>query len=441
MCYYFKGIMLLFSKIPAILIDSENVGSTWTSLLDNKDGKFELYICVTENAKSLNFTLLKQLTDEHRYKVNIIECKPGKNSLDFYLSSYLGYLIGKNKHSSYTVVSQDTGYDSVIEYWCNEGYDVKRINTKPEVISKKALRKRQRRNEFRNQRNDFRKDEKKENRIPASQLNQQPKQVQNQQPKQAQNQPFKAQPKQESSQLPVPVNSERRIIVKDPNRQVQQIGKTEPVSVQPKKEENRKPEVKQAQPENKEIKEAVSNKQEPVKKQEPAKQQEAAQKKTQPALKPQPKKKESEKEETSKKQKPKKQETVKQEAPKQETVKAEAKKEEAPKTEVLKKEESPKQEPVKEETKKAEAKKDKPKKTKKTKNDASLQILKEVLKDYPEEDIDGVKTYLNKVPMEKRADKNYIYRGLVRKFKAEKGLAIYTVLKKDIDRYYSSKQA
>ena len=112
MMSHFRSLLsnnYLFSKLPAILIDSENVGSTWTSLL-SKDERFELYICVTENAKSLNFTLLKQLTDEHRYKINIIECKPGKNSLDFYLSSYLGYLIGKNRHSSYTVVSQDTGY-------------------------------------------------------------------------------------------------------------------------------------------------------------------------------------------------------------------------------------------------------------------------------------------------------------------------------------------
>ena len=130
---------MLFSKIPAYLIDSENVGSTWTNLLQN-DEKFELYICVTENAKSLNFSLLKELTEENRRKINIIECEPGKNSLDFYLSSYLGYLIGKGKHSSYIVVSQDTGYDHVIEYWKKEGYDVSRINTKPET-KRRSVRK------------------------------------------------------------------------------------------------------------------------------------------------------------------------------------------------------------------------------------------------------------------------------------------------------------
>ena len=129
--------MFFNSKIPAYLIDSENVGSTWTNLLQ-EGKKFDLYIFVTENAKSLNFSLLKELTNENSHRINIVECYPGKNSLDFYLSSYLGYLIGKNKHSSYLVVSQDTGFDHVIEYWNKEGYEVTRINTKPE--KKKPVR-------------------------------------------------------------------------------------------------------------------------------------------------------------------------------------------------------------------------------------------------------------------------------------------------------------
>ena len=302
---------MLFSKLPAILIDSENVGSTWTSLL-SKDERFELYICVTENAKSLNFTLLKQLTDEHRYKINIIECKPGKNSLDFYLSSYLGYLIGKNRHSSYTVVSQDTGYDSVIEYWCNEGYDVKRINTKPETPKKaKASRKSsKKKNEAMPQKNQ----PKKENRqLPVVRKDQLPSLQVKQQPKN------ETRPLNQPAEVKNPnqISSEKRIIVKDENRK--------PLSQE-------KPEVKE----------------------------------------------------------------VKQEKPEQA----------------------------------------KPKK----KASVSLDAVKQVLTEYPENEVEDVVKYLNKVPSEKRADKNYIYRGLVRKFKSEKGLAIYTLLKKDLDRFYRTEQ-
>ena len=46
---------MLFSKKSAYLIDSENVGSTWESLL-KRDEKFDLFIFVTENAKSMNFS-------------------------------------------------------------------------------------------------------------------------------------------------------------------------------------------------------------------------------------------------------------------------------------------------------------------------------------------------------------------------------------------------
>lgn len=331
---------MLFSKLPAILIDSENVGSTWTSLL-SKDERFELYICVTENAKSLNFTLLKQLTDEHRYKINIIECKPGKNSLDFYLSSYLGYLIGKNRHSSYTVVSQDTGYDSVIEYWCNEGYDVKRINTKPETPKKtKASRKSsKKKNEAMPQKNQPKKENRqltvvRKDQLPSLQVKQKPK--------------TETRPLNQPAEMKNPnqISSEKRIIVKD---------------------ENRKP-LSQEKPEVKEVK----------------------------------------------------QEKPEQAKPKKKAASKQPKKKEAP----AEKEGQPKKETKKEEKKAS----------------VSLDAVKQVLTEYPDNEVEDVVKYLNKVPSEKRADKNYIYRGLVRKFKSEKGLAIYTLLKKDLDRFYRTEQ-
>ena len=300
---------MLFSKIPAYLIDSENVGSTWISLLQN-DEKFELFICVTENAKALNFTLLKELTSDHKHKINIIECKPGKNSLDFYLSSYLGYLIGKGRHSAYVVVSQDTGYDSVIEYWNQEGYDVKRINTKPEVQKKTVQRRASRKAE---------------------------------EPKKEAKKETKKETRKESKPAANP-NSETRVILKDESRLV-------------KKEEEKAP---------------------------------AKQEKT-----------------VSKKEAPKKEEPVR----KKNTEKKKVQKKENKET---------KEEPAKKE--------------------ASLisNVLTDLLKDYPENEINDVRKYLDKVPAEKRSDKNYIYRGLVRKFKSEKGLALYTLIKKDLDRYYQT---
>ena len=46
----------------------------------------------------------------------------GKESLDMNLTSYLGYLIHKNKDKKviYVIVSQDRGYDKVIQFWKGE---------------------------------------------------------------------------------------------------------------------------------------------------------------------------------------------------------------------------------------------------------------------------------------------------------------------------------
>ena len=264
---------MLFSKIPAYLIDSENVGSTWTSLLQS-DERFEIYIFVTENAKSLNFMLLKELTDS-RHRIHIVECEPGKNSLDFYLSSYLGYLIGKNAHSAYTVVSQDTGYDHVIEYWNKEGNEVVRINTKVSVEKKTAVRKRENRNAGRTE---------------------------------------------------TKANSETRVIAKKKTPEIKEEKKAEP---------------------KKEI---------PAKKPEKAK---APEKKTEPV--------------------------------------------------------------------------------KKENNDLSLdrhELLVSLLPEQTPEDIEAVSKVLDSVPEDKREDKNLVYHSLVRRFKKQKGLAIYSLIKKDLKKYY-----
>ena len=374
---------MFFSKLPAILIDSENVGSTWTSLL-SKDERFELYICVTENAKSLNFTLLKQLTDEHRYKINIIECKPGKNSLDFYLSSYLGYLIGKNKHSSYTVVSQDTGYDSVIEYWCNEGYDVKRINTKPETPKKASRKSSKKKSEPMPQKNQQKKDSRQ---LPVLRKQQLPSlQVKQGQPK-AENK-LQQRPENKASEAARShqISPENRVILKDMNKEARSVSnetkkETKLPQDGPKKED--RPVQKEVKKENRPVQEGPKNEAVPVRN-----------------------------------------EVKKEEAP--------AKKEEP----VQKKKTASKKQPKKKEV--SEDKEEKQKSEVRTERKTVLvkEAVKEVLKDLPENETEEVIKYLDKVPQEKRAEKNYIYRGLVRKFKREKGLALYSLLKKDLERFY-----
>ncbi|WP_029069284.1 PIN domain-containing protein [Jonesia quinghaiensis] len=57
------------------------------------------------------------------------------NYLDFQLVSYLGYLLGssKNNQSHYVIVTRDTGFDSVIDFWKPRRADVK-IERRPALF-------------------------------------------------------------------------------------------------------------------------------------------------------------------------------------------------------------------------------------------------------------------------------------------------------------------
>lgn len=52
--------------------------------------------------------------------------RPGKNSLDFHLAFYLGYLASRNPGARLVVVAIDGGYEPMIEHALTLGFDVRR---------------------------------------------------------------------------------------------------------------------------------------------------------------------------------------------------------------------------------------------------------------------------------------------------------------------------
>lgn len=44
-------------------------------------------------------------------------CVLTKNGLDFQLATYLGYLVAKEKNASYTIVSKDSDFKVVVDFW------------------------------------------------------------------------------------------------------------------------------------------------------------------------------------------------------------------------------------------------------------------------------------------------------------------------------------
>lgn len=127
-------------------IDYENVhadGLTGVEQIAEDD-----IVCVmyTEQSKSFSLELVEKIAKQ---KARLESYKAGtgtKNALDFQLSSYLGYIIAKNTDAAveYHIVSKDTGFDCLVDFWRSRNVNVKRIanlsgeEKEPEAVEKKA---------------------------------------------------------------------------------------------------------------------------------------------------------------------------------------------------------------------------------------------------------------------------------------------------------------
>lgn len=110
------------------LIDFENVGNHWADVLSGASGGDTAVLFYTDNSPK---AMLGQLEKIERRGVGIKfrRCAPGRNGLDFQLSSELGYMIGRGGDGSYVIVSDDSGYDVLAEYWKESGAEVSRLRS------------------------------------------------------------------------------------------------------------------------------------------------------------------------------------------------------------------------------------------------------------------------------------------------------------------------
>ena len=110
-------------------VDSENVGDVWVQLLSVTETEDKVYVFYTAKSPYMNYESVRRLKEVEKEPV-FIKCFEGTNALDFQLVTQLGYLLCQEKDSSYCIVSNDTGYDAVVRYWGERGYDVTRMTAK-----------------------------------------------------------------------------------------------------------------------------------------------------------------------------------------------------------------------------------------------------------------------------------------------------------------------
>ncbi len=106
------------------LIDYENTSDTGLIGLSHLTKTDELVIFFGSNNNSISFNSLEMI-HLAACRSTIEKCeRSAKNYLDFRLVSYLGMRLGKEHFSSVVIVSNDMGYDAVVEFWTEQGVTI-----------------------------------------------------------------------------------------------------------------------------------------------------------------------------------------------------------------------------------------------------------------------------------------------------------------------------
>lgn len=136
------------------IVDYENVHTSAFARTDLLNANDEVCVMYTDVSKSFTLDILQNLM-ELNIRLNVVKVRNGsKDALDFQLSTYLGYILAKEGTGhKYFIVSKDTGYDKVVDFWNTRGFHLARIPDfgKPETRQKQTKQKEQPKQKKQNQ--------------------------------------------------------------------------------------------------------------------------------------------------------------------------------------------------------------------------------------------------------------------------------------------------
>lgn len=108
-------------------VDMENVASNWGASLEQATKGDQFILFYTKSSPNISIGLMEKLVRK-KVKLECILCCKGSNALDFQLATELGYRIHRNHKAEYVIVSKDTGYNAVVDYWKKRGITIKRTS-------------------------------------------------------------------------------------------------------------------------------------------------------------------------------------------------------------------------------------------------------------------------------------------------------------------------
>lgn len=99
------------------LIDYENVHAGGLAGVEDCTMEDEIILLYGNNTSTISMELHIQIANSKaKVQYHKIE-RTGKNYLDFQLSTIAGYLVGTTRQSEFVIVSKDSGFDAVLDFW------------------------------------------------------------------------------------------------------------------------------------------------------------------------------------------------------------------------------------------------------------------------------------------------------------------------------------
>ena len=102
--------------VLVIIVDYENVNEKGLTGLE-KLKQTDRLILFYNNSSKISIDKLISISKLNIKMDYFKVTTTAKNSLDFQLISYLGYLIANDSESNYFIISNDTGFDSAVAFW------------------------------------------------------------------------------------------------------------------------------------------------------------------------------------------------------------------------------------------------------------------------------------------------------------------------------------
>ena len=123
------------------LIDYENVSDAGLVGVDQLTENDIVVIFYGSKVKTVAYESLIAITSSAACIEHMKAEKTAKNYLDFQLTTYLGYKLGQSSYDEIYVISKDSGFDAVVDFWTGKGYSIKRqeaIVIKEKVAEEKS---------------------------------------------------------------------------------------------------------------------------------------------------------------------------------------------------------------------------------------------------------------------------------------------------------------